>query len=419
MKVVRQARLELSGGSTPDQLRPPRLLQPLPSAASADEPSQVGVRIRLMESCEKLAKQFEPIPEPPTPGASPRLSPSLFPYFSDSEFTDIGKSVIATEPPSKAAAPPPATAPDPQSPDPKSPTSPQTDRNPKLRVTLPQPGVEATCIPMPQAPLTPKAASEPPESPRPPHSPEASSGWVFSDLLSRFGGHRDWAETSLHGTQLTPCPHQQLGPQQQPPPPFESRTLDVSRPPVATPVSAQMLRKRSRFSNQPIIMNPWKPDPTWSFWRRTWQSVLFQVLRCVNHFITLQKMWRFSDFALCLLPLLAVYLCIHYKVDGDYNPGLYMSTIIFPISFAVHQAYNRRETALQQLAVLKACTFSYHACLAVWHSSMPGIHDTYLQVTPLLLSYGPLLQWTTPVQFDWATAIVVLTSPLTRARLCT
>ena len=42
MKVVRQARLELSGGSTPDQLRPPALegAQPMPSHCAPDAKCQ-------------------------------------------------------------------------------------------------------------------------------------------------------------------------------------------------------------------------------------------------------------------------------------------------------------------------------------------------------------------------------------------
>ena len=47
MKVVRQARLELSGGSTPDQLRPPEVESPAsPRNSSFASPSRPAVSHR-------------------------------------------------------------------------------------------------------------------------------------------------------------------------------------------------------------------------------------------------------------------------------------------------------------------------------------------------------------------------------------
>ena len=347
----------------------------------------VGVRMRLMECTEKLASEYE---------SEVELCMDSDPEEVCSDRSTSGEGFRELDKPPCSQG---KTSPD------RGPGSSSQPSNPQCngaKADYPRPKFGRCPAPL-QVPSSTSSfnhSSSPQLSPRPILSPSARAkrSSVFRWLAS------DMEENTVHqGGQASPSNADLSSPRSDRPQTYPSECVDpVARtltsasvvslmgprsPTLAQPVSAKMLRKRSRFSNQPIIMNSWRPDPSWSLCRRVWQRVLFQCLRCLNHFLTLQKMCRSTDVVLCLVPVIALYLCILYKIEGDYNPGLYMSSIIFPISFAVHQAYQRRETALSYLSLLKACAFSFHACLTVWADSMPGIPETYMQDSSLAIIY--------------------------------
>ena len=143
------------------------------------------------------------------------------------------------------------------------------------------------------------------------------------------------------------------------------------------PIRFKMLFKKSRFSNQNLVTLPWKPDPSWSWFFTSYQMSLFQALRCLNHLAIMLKMWRLSDLLVVFIPCVLVWVCIQTRMTGEYNPNQFMSTVTFPMAFAINQAYVRRENALQQLAYMKACAFNYHCLMRCWSSTLNGLADDF------------------------------------------
>ena len=49
-----------------------------------------------------------------------------------------------------------------------------------------------------------------------------------------------------------------------------------------------------------------------------------------------------------------LHFCMEMDLKGDYNPGLFMPTVVFPLAFSVNATFARREAGLRDLSLLKA-----------------------------------------------------------------
>ena len=64
------------------------------------------------------------------------------------------------------------------------------------------------------------------------------------------------------------------------------------------------------------------------------------------------------------------------------HPALVISISVFPISFSVNAAYQRREQALQLLARLKACMLNIYLLHRCW-ANQPGLPADFLDCSRL------------------------------------
>ena len=88
---------------------------------------------------------------------------------------------------------------------------------------------------------------------------------------------------------------------------------------------------------------------------------------------------------LLILPLITTSICRHYDWTVDFAPSLFISTLVFPLSFAMNAAYTRREQALQYLAHLKASALSLHLCHKAWCTTQHGLPEQYVMESTNLI----------------------------------
>jgi len=131
-------------------------------------------------------------------------------------------------------------------------------------------------------------------------------------------------------------------------------------------------------------------------------------------------LFGWNTLVLMLLALLSTLACVAWQLYGDLTLTLLGTAVIFPIVFAIHGAYERREMALAQYAALKAngraifigtrdwpetsSSEALKALKALLHELMLAI-DRYLQGT---LNQDPEFERTIYQRFDQLSSFVRL-----------
>eukprot|EP01006_Ploeotia_vitrea_P002009 TRINITY_DN1061_c0_g1_i1.p1 TRINITY_DN1061_c0_g1~~TRINITY_DN1061_c0_g1_i1.p1 ORF type:complete len:872 (+),score=73.90 TRINITY_DN1061_c0_g1_i1:108-2723(+) len=144
------------------------------------------------------------------------------------------------------------------------------------------------------------------------------------------------------------------------------------------------LLSKSRFSHAPIIDNNPRVPGEHSWATRLFHSTILGFVKLIYLLRTLLLLLTWRDVLLAMLPVGSTLICDVYGLRVDFNPGLFLTSLIFPLSFAVNAAYQRRELALQHLGLLKSCTVSLYLCHRTW-AYMPDIPKGYLAQTRKLI----------------------------------
>ena len=116
--------------------------------------------------------------------------------------------------------------------------------------------------------------------------------------------------------------------------------------------------KRSAFSNLPVVDCGYIPHHLASL---SWAGrALFNAGRsCAMSLFfldTLFHMLRLQDVVFCAAIVVATHFCQRYSLELAIQPTLLLNILMFPLSFAVNAAYQRREAALQVGKALSGCS---------------------------------------------------------------
>eukprot|EP00998_Keelungia_sp_KM082_P007689 NODE_387_length_2011_cov_46.881104_g380_i0.p1 GENE.NODE_387_length_2011_cov_46.881104_g380_i0~~NODE_387_length_2011_cov_46.881104_g380_i0.p1 ORF type:complete len:638 (-),score=71.28 NODE_387_length_2011_cov_46.881104_g380_i0:22-1935(-) len=134
---------------------------------------------------------------------------------------------------------------------------------------------------------------------------------------------------------------------------------------------------RSRFSNTPLLDQPFVAPQGAGFWRSLCLAFRWNILKALFYLRTTLWLLTLSDFAVMVLYVLIARLCWEREFGINFSPTIFVSSIIFPLSFSVNSAYQRRELALQMLGNFKAGTLNMYLSTRAWledtHLTLQGI----------------------------------------------
>ena len=126
--------------------------------------------------------------------------------------------------------------------------------------------------------------------------------------------------------------------------------------------------KRSAFSNLPVVDCGYMPH---QLAKLSWGArALFKFCRsCAMSLFfldTLFHMLRPYDLIFCAGIVVATYFCQQYRLELNIQPTLLLNILMFPLSFAVNAAYQRREAALQHFGSFKSHTLNIYLLHRGW-----------------------------------------------------
>ena len=120
------------------------------------------------------------------------------------------------------------------------------------------------------------------------------------------------------------------------------------------------LFRRSAFCNLPLVDCGYEPYGFLAMsslerWRYHVKHFLCQLLFFTD---TIFHIFRLKDLGFCAVLAVAVWLCYRHEWYLNIQPTVFLNTLLFPLSFAVNAAYQRRECGLQHFANFKAGVLS-------------------------------------------------------------
>lgn len=86
---------------------------------------------------------------------------------------------------------------------------------------------------------------------------------------------------------------------------------------------------------------------------------------------------NYKTFLVIFISCLSTYFCRQMKWEADFTMTLVSVAIVFPVVFSISSAYQRRENALKQLAMLRSNALSFYYSTRDWthKSSAPIIEE--------------------------------------------
>ena len=72
-----------------------------------------------------------------------------------------------------------------------------------------------------------------------------------------------------------------------------------------------------------------------------------------------------------------VYIFDHFEIHYNFNVGLFVSPIVFPLAFSINTDFQRREKVLDDLANFKASSMLYFFCMREWKKGA-GLSDAWM-----------------------------------------
>eukprot|EP00667_Euglena_gracilis_P006571 EG_transcript_6634 len=176
--------------------------------------------------------------------------------------------------------------------------------------------------------------------------------------------------------------------------PDDDLDLDLD---AGTPTLRQLLFGRSRFSNHRLIDTPWRPSSHTPAVVRFWQTVVYKMLRFLFLcFTALRVGTEPTAVAFLALPAACTAVCRWQGWLYDFSPTIFVTVVVFPLTFSVNAAYQRREQALQVLAQIKAAALIVYLTARTWPGTQPKLPEHYGATTShmvkgLFRNYGHYL----------------------------
>eukprot|EP01001_Neometanema_parovale_P012130 NODE_839_length_2046_cov_79.155486_g794_i0.p1 GENE.NODE_839_length_2046_cov_79.155486_g794_i0~~NODE_839_length_2046_cov_79.155486_g794_i0.p1 ORF type:complete len:560 (-),score=72.66 NODE_839_length_2046_cov_79.155486_g794_i0:366-1976(-) len=161
----------------------------------------------------------------------------------------------------------------------------------------------------------------------------------------------------------------------------------ATRPAVESPMYEQVVwaedwAQKSRYTNQLLVDCDYditEKDVPGLFSRSRLRFIYF-FLKRVYLTKTVFGLVTISSLAWTLFILLAVHICMVNKLAIDADATMFLSVLLFPLSFSVNAAYDRKEQALQNLAHLKCATHSLILVFESWSKDNKELPPGYLVV---------------------------------------
>eukprot|EP00668_Euglena_longa_P006700 GGOE01008012.1.p1 GENE.GGOE01008012.1~~GGOE01008012.1.p1 ORF type:complete len:723 (+),score=192.87 GGOE01008012.1:83-2170(+) len=166
---------------------------------------------------------------------------------------------------------------------------------------------------------------------------------------------------------------------------------------ASSPSWLQLLLGRSRFSNQRLIDTPWRSDSRLPWPAQLWQRAVYQLLRALYFLFTCLRVGMDPGcLAFLCIPAVCTAVSYHQRWTYDFSPTIFISVVVFPLTFSVNAAYNRREQALQILGNVKAAALALYLMTRSWAGSQAEAPADYVSMVSVMIkalfrSYGHYL----------------------------
>eukprot|EP00668_Euglena_longa_P014872 GGOE01018906.1.p1 GENE.GGOE01018906.1~~GGOE01018906.1.p1 ORF type:complete len:661 (+),score=177.39 GGOE01018906.1:210-1985(+) len=141
----------------------------------------------------------------------------------------------------------------------------------------------------------------------------------------------------------------------------------------------KMLGQRSRYSNHRLIDCPWQPDVHKPWVVQLGQVLFFELMRAFFYLFIIRKFGlRLRQVPYFAVPVISTWLSLRYQWYVDFQPPLYTTIVVFPLSFSLIAAYQRREQALSILASIKASAQALYLFSVCWTTTQTELPRDYL-----------------------------------------
>jgi hypothetical protein len=156
----------------------------------------------------------------------------------------------------------------------------------------------------------------------------------------------------------------------------------------------KMLGHRSRYSNHRLVDCSWQPDVSRPWIVQLLQVLWFEIMRALFYlFITRKFGVRPNQLLYFAVPVLSTHICWVNQWYVDFAPPLFTTIVVFPLSFALNAAYQRREQALSFLAGIKASAaalYLFSECWTTTQLELPAcfVHDTSAIIRATFRNFG-------------------------------
>eukprot|EP00669_Euglena_mutabilis_P013550 TRINITY_DN8520_c0_g1_i1.p2 TRINITY_DN8520_c0_g1~~TRINITY_DN8520_c0_g1_i1.p2 ORF type:complete len:305 (+),score=135.58 TRINITY_DN8520_c0_g1_i1:441-1355(+) len=158
-----------------------------------------------------------------------------------------------------------------------------------------------------------------------------------------------------------------------------------------------MLGHRSRYSNHRLVDCSWQPDVSRPWIIQLLQVLWFEIMRALFYIFIIRKFGvRPNQLLYFAVPVLSTHICWVNQWYVDFAPPLFTTIVVFPLSFALNAAYQRREQALSFLAGIKASAaalYLFSECWTTTQLELPAcfVHDTSAIIRATFRNFGHYL----------------------------
>ena len=150
------------------------------------------------------------------------------------------------------------------------------------------------------------------------------------------------------------------------------------------PMSKQSIRRTHEYYNWDILDEGRLAIHDWSRSRiQKMQGLNKSYYGCLVysfHWETLRSFVENFNFMVILQMIFAavgVFIFDHYEISYNFNTGLFISPIVFPLAFSINTDFQRREKVLDDLANFKASSMLYFFCMREWKKGA-GLSDAWM-----------------------------------------
>eukprot|EP01006_Ploeotia_vitrea_P048565 TRINITY_DN67251_c10_g1_i1.p1 TRINITY_DN67251_c10_g1~~TRINITY_DN67251_c10_g1_i1.p1 ORF type:complete len:580 (+),score=32.29 TRINITY_DN67251_c10_g1_i1:48-1787(+) len=135
---------------------------------------------------------------------------------------------------------------------------------------------------------------------------------------------------------------------------------------------------KSIFSNSPLIggraiNDEYEGSTSAPGWLQLLHKFSFYTRQLLFYLTMVLNSLHLIDGLIIGAVVAATHLLFKYDVQTDVSPSLFMSILVFPLSFSVQSAYQRREKALADLSTIKGSTLNLFLLYKDWSVDVQGL----------------------------------------------